>query len=190
MKTNEDSLKTTDDALITLYLSGNEEALNILFSRYIKTILKNINNYVHNKDLAKDLAQETFIKALTAISSGKYVENNKFSAWLGIMARNLTMDYLRKMSQPKNKTVIYLEDYDSDCLRIPCKQETLEDKETKEMVKRAIVRLPKEQREVLILRYFDENKFKDIAIIQNTCLNTTMGRYRYAMKNLRKTVLP
>jgi RNA polymerase sigma-70 factor (ECF subfamily) len=144
---------------------------------------------VKDKELAEDLFQDTFIKVINTIRSGSYKEEGKFIQWVMRIAHNLIIDYFRKA-----KRIPILEnsdDYDIfDRVRIPV--ESVEQKlimdQIHEDVKKLIEYLPKEQKEVLVMRHYGDMSFKDIAEQTNVSINTALGRMRYALINLRKLV--
>ena len=101
----------TDEELVQLYAEGNNEAFDILLLRHKKRVYTYIYTTVKDIDIANDLFQETFIKAITTIKRGRYTEKGKFSSWILRISHNLTIDYFRK---EKNENTISNEEYGLD----------------------------------------------------------------------------
>ena len=179
----------TDQDLIGKYLAGNQSSLEKLIRRHKNRVFAYILMIVKDKELAEDLFQDTFIKVINTIRSGSYKEEGKFIQWVMRIAHNLIIDYFRKA-----KRIPILEnsdDYDIfDRVRIPV--ESVEQKliidQIHQDVKKLIEYLPKEQKEVLVMRHYGDMSFKDIAEQTNVSINTALGRMRYALINLRKLV--
>jgi RNA polymerase sigma-70 factor (ECF subfamily) len=179
----------TDQELIGRYLAGNQSSLEKLIRRHKNRIFAYILMIVKEKELAEDLFQDTFIKVINTIRSGSYKEEGKFIQWAMRIAHNLIIDHFRK-----SKRIPIIENRDDfdifEKVRIPV--ESIEEKIVTEQihkdVKKLIDYLPKEQREVLIMRHYGDMSFKDIAEVTNVSINTALGRMRYALINLRKLV--
>ena len=179
----------TDQELIGRYLAGHQSSLEKLIRRHKNRVFAYILMIVKDKELAEDLFQDTFIKVINTIRSGSYKEEGKFIQWVMRIAHNLIIDYFRKSK--RIPLVENGEDYDIfDRVRIPV--ESVEQKlitdQIHEDVKKLIEYLPKEQKEVLIMRHYGDMSFKDIAEQTNVSINTALGRMRYALINLRKLV--
>jgi RNA polymerase sigma factor (sigma-70 family) len=179
----------SDQDLISKYIAGQESALEKLIRRHKNRVFAYILMVVKDKELAEDLFQDTFIKVINTFRSGQYKEEGKFIQWVMRIAHNLIIDYFRK-----SKRIPIIEnndDYDIfDKVRIPV--ESVEDQLIMEQihrdVKKLIDYLPKEQKEVLVMRHYGDMSFKDIAEVTNVSINTALGRMRYALINLRKLV--
>ena len=89
----------TDETLVALYAQGNNEAFDILLNRYKDRLYAYIYYTVRNEELAEDIFQETFTKAIVTIQQGRYNENGKFPAWLTRIAHNLIIDCFRQEKQ-------------------------------------------------------------------------------------------
>ncbi|MEI6900469.1 MAG: sigma-70 family RNA polymerase sigma factor [Bacteroidota bacterium] len=179
----------TDQELIGRYLAGHHSSLERLVRRHKNRVFAYILMIVKDKELAEDLFQDTFIKVINTIRSGSYKEEGKFIQWVMRIAHNLIIDYFRKAK--RIPLVENRDDFDIfDKVRIPV--ESIEDRLVTEQihkdVKKLIDYLPKEQREVLIMRHYSDMSFKDIAEVTNVSINTALGRMRYALINLRKLV--
>ncbi len=180
-----------DNVLIHQFLEGNESSLEELINRYKDKIYTSILFLVRDKYLAEDLFQDSFIKILDTIKSGRYNEEGKFLPWATRIARNLCIDYFRK--EKSKHTVVISDPADMYNLGYPneetAERRIIKGEETEQMF-RMIDKLPPEQREVIILRHFGEMSFKEIAATMNCSLNTALGRMRYGLINLRKMMAP
>lgn len=180
--------KLTDDQLVAAYAGGSNEAFDTLLRRHQHRVFNYILHIVKNKDLANDIFQETFVKAITTIKQGRYTENGKFPAWISRIAHNLIIDYYR---QEKAENSVSCDDDEVDLLnRRDLCDENVEDALVTEQIhtdiKRIIKALPKNQREVLVMRYYRNMSFKEIADATKVSINTALGRMRYAILNMRR----
>ena len=177
----------SDRKLISMYQTGNEEAFEILVQRHKAKIFTTIYLIVKDNYLAEDLLQETFIKAIRTIKSGRYNEEGKFLPWILRIAHNLAIDYFRKS---KRYPVIVMEDGSSVFNTMDFSEESIESvqikKDTHSKLRSLIQELPESQKEVLIMRHFMQMSFQEIAEATNVSINTALGRMRYALINLRK----
>ena len=178
----------SDDQLISLYVDGKNEAFDELLERHKDRIFMYIYHSVKNEDLANDLFQDTFVKAITTIKQGRYVENGHFAAWVSRIAHNLIIDYFR---QVKNENLQSTDDDESNILnRKELSQSTIEDDMVASQihtdVRRLIRTLPASQRQVLVMRYYKNMSFKEIADSTGVSINTALGRMRYAILNMRR----
>lgn len=188
----EKSMKTqTDSVLITHYQKGNEKALSVLIDRHQKDLYSFIYYKLMDEDLANDIFQDTFIKIIVTLKEGRYNEEGKFILWAKRIAHNLIIDHFRLKSknQKISETTYENEEFSIfDLLREP--SENIEDHLVTQQIysdlTKMIVLLPENQREVLRLRFYDGLSFKEIAEQTETSINTTLGRVRYALINLRK----
>lgn len=180
--------KLTDDQLVAAYANGNNEAFDAILKRYQSRVFSYILHIVKNKDLADDIFQETFVKAIMTIKQGRYAENGKFSAWISRIAHNLIIDYYR---QEKSENTVSADDDETDLLnRRDLCDDNIEDAmvtaQIHNDVKRIVKALPESQREVLVMRYYRNMSFKEIADATNVSINTALGRMRYAILNMRR----
>ena len=178
----------SDDQLITLYVDGKNEAFDELLERHKERIFMYIYHSVKNEELANDLFQDTFVKAITTIKQGRYVENGHFAAWVTRIAHNLIIDYYR---QVRNENLQSTDDTDFNILnRKELSDITIEDNlvmsQIHSDVRRLIRTLPRSQREVLVMRYYKNMSFKEIADTTGVSINTALGRMRYAILNMRR----
>lgn len=178
----------TDEQLVKEYAQGRNEAFDILLKRHQNRIFNYILRIIKNEDIANDIFQETFVKAIMTIRQGRYTESGKFPAWISRIAHNLIIDYYR---QEKTENVQSSQICDVDILnRKELCEATIEDilisEQIRSDVKYLIEELPPLQREVLHMRYYQNLSFKEIAEATKVSINTALGRMRYAILNLRK----
>ena len=179
----------SDKELIKRYIAGHESALEQLVRRHKNRVFAYILMIVKDKELAEDLFQDTFIKVINTIRLGHYKEEGKFIQWVMRIAHNLIIDYFRKAK--RIPVIENRDEYDIfDKVRLPVEsvEEMMITEQIHKDVKRLIEYLPKEQKEVLVMRHYGDMSFKDIAEVTNVSINTALGRMRYALINLRKLV--
>lgn len=178
----------TDARLVTAFAEGNNQAFDLLLERHQERIFNYIINMVKDTDLANDIFQETFVKAITTIKQGRYNEDGKFSAWVSRIAHNAVIDHFR---QEKAESTISTDEADFNILnRRELAEETIEDaiidRTIRQDIRDLIQSLPDDQRHVLIMRYYENMSFKEIADKTGVSINTALGRMRYAILNLRR----
>lgn len=181
----------SDNALITNYINGCEKSLEFLVNRYQSDLYSFIYYKVLNEDLANDIFQDTFVKIITTLKQGRYHDEGKFVVWAKRIAYNLVIDYFRlKKKHSKVSETTYGEDEFSifDIIREP--DENVEEQMITDQINQDLMEmiklLPENQQEVLELRFFKGLSFKEIADETDSSINTTLGRVRYALINLRK----
>jgi RNA polymerase sigma-70 factor (ECF subfamily) len=181
------SSKITDQNLVTQYIQGNEACLEMLINRHKDRIFTTIILIVKDSYIAEDLFQETFIKIIKNLKKGKYNEEGKFLPWAIRIARNMAIDYFRKMKRMPTITGSDGEDvFRKIKLAVDNREEQMIRHEKESMVRAVINKLPEEQRQVLILRHYGDLSFKEIAAMTGVSINTALGRMRYALNNMRK----
>ncbi len=182
-------VKKTDQELVSLFLKGNEDTLQELILRHERKIFTSIYLLVKDRELADDIFQETFIKVINTLRSGNYNEEGKFISWVLRIAHNLVIDHFRSL---KRMPMVYDTEEYSVFDTIPLEEGNIEDKLISEQiyadVRKIIEELPFDQREVVIMRHFANMSFKEIADCTNVSINTSLGRMRYALINLRKLI--
>jgi RNA polymerase sigma-70 factor (ECF subfamily) len=166
----------SEGELIELVKKGNREAYHEIVSRYMKKAYYVALSFVHNHQDALDISQEAFIKAFRKIKS--FSTQKPFFPWFYKLMKNLCLDHLRRRSRAKE---IPLEG-------IPVHAEEREDREMKEVLWRGIESLPFEQREIVILRYFQQLSYCEIAEMTEKPIGTVMSSLYYAKKRLKKTI--
>ena len=178
----------TDEQLVRAYVDGNNTAFDTLLRRHQSKLFSYILKIVKNRDIADDIFQETFVKIIMTLKQGRYAESGKFGAWLTRIAHNLIIDHFR---QEKSKNSISTDDDDVNLLnRRDLCDENIEDimvnDQIRTDVRRIIEALPESQREVLMMRYYSDMSFKEIADATGVSINTALGRMRYAILNMRR----
>ncbi|MGM9815715.1 MAG: RNA polymerase sigma factor [Lepagella sp.] len=178
----------TDEMLVREYAEGNNDAFDTLLRRHQDRIYSYILRVIKNEDVANDIFQETFVKAIMTIRQGRYTENGKFPAWISRIAHNLIIDYYRQ-EKSENLQSVDLTEVDILNRRDLC-EDTIEDVIITDQifadVKYLIEELPDLQKEVLKMRYYQGLSFKEIAELTGVSINTALGRMRYAILNLRR----
>lgn len=185
-----DNLKgMTDEELALSYVGGNNKAFDLLLSRTQSKLFSYILFVVHDHDRANDVFQETFVKVITKLHQGKYVNSGKFSAWLMRIAHNVIMDWYRD-----HRTENIVEPNEENDLSNISSRELMEanvenqyvNTQVMNDVTRMMNQLPPTQREVVYMRFYQDMSFKEIAETTGVSINTSLGRMRYAVMNMRK----
>ena len=178
----------TDSYLIQQFLQGEQSGIERLFNRHRDRLYTYIFFLVKKQEVAEDVFQDTFIKAFNSIKAGKYKDNGRFISWITRIAHNLVIDYFRE--QKKHKLIS--KDEKEDTIFIDTKSDNIEDtiinNQILNDIKTLIDYLPKDQREVIIMRNYMDMSFKEISESTGVSINTSLGRMRYAIINLRKLV--
>lgn len=177
-----------DETLVSLYAEGENQAFNVLLNRYKDKLYSYIYYIVRNSEMTEDIFQETFMKAIITIRQGRYNENGKFSAWLQRIAHNLIIDSFR---QEKSENLVSCDEPEVNILNnIGLAEGTIENaivnRQILSDVRRLMEFLPDEQREVVYMRFYQDLSFKEIAEQTGVSINTSLGRMRYAILNLRR----
>ena len=179
-----------DDAtLVNDYIAGNETALATLIKRHQSKIFGFIYSKVGDRDLSDDIFQDTFIKVIRTLKSNAYNEEGKFLPWVMRIAHNLIVDHFRR----NKKMPLYRETEEFSIFSIMSDDSlTIENKIISEQVeldlKKLIEELPADQKEVLVMRMYQDMSFKEISEITGVSINTALGRMRYALMNMRKVI--
>lgn len=179
--------KIEDALLISSYASGDERAFETLLNRHGDAVFHTIFTKVKDRDRTYDIYQDVWIKFINSVKSGDYAESGKFAAWIHRVARNATMDYFRKQQRSPLTHCEHMENATSGRADESLNAEELAVAtqlllEAQEAVKR----LPPNQGLVLELRIKAGMSFKEIAEETGVGINTALGRYRYALTNLRR----
>ncbi|MBK9485926.1 MAG: sigma-70 family RNA polymerase sigma factor [Chitinophagaceae bacterium] len=176
-----------ENELIQLYLNGDSHAFSFLVKRNTTKIFTPIYILVKDSYLAEDILQEVFIRIIKSLKNGAYVENGKFSQWAIRIAHNLCMDHFRKVKRtPTITTNDNFDIFDVYNFSEPAADVKLMQVENYDSIKKAIDKLPQDQREILILRHYADLSFREIAVLSGISINTALGRMRYALINIRK----
>lgn len=180
----------SDRTLLDHYLSGDRSAISQLIERHSRRVRDYIRMMVKDRDVAEDIFQDTFIKAVRVIDEGRYTDNGKFLSWILRIAHNQVIDHFR--AQRQNKTVTEAEAGFDLLGSLRFAEKTVEDalvaRQIESDVRALVEALPPEQREVVLMRYFSGLSFKEIAEQTNVSINTALGRMRYALINLRRMI--
>ena len=180
-------IEFTDQQIVNMYIAGDANALTTLVTRYKDKIFTSIYLLVKDKYLAKDIFQDVFIRIIDTLRGGRYTEEGKFLPWAMRIAHNLCVDHFRKVK--RNPTIKTSDDRDIfDVLNFSEAgiDNRIMNDQTSDKVRRMIDLLPEDQREVIILRHYADLSFKEIAQLSNCSINTSLGRMRYGLLNLRK----
>ena len=179
----------TDEELALLYVNGNNKAFDELLLRVQDKIFTYIMYMVKDENLANDLFQEAFIKAITKMQNGLYTNSGKFVFWMTRIAHNVIIDHYREIKC--ERIIEPTKDNDLENLKGASVLDTFRESEmvneqVRKDVKRLMNALPENQREVVYMRFFQQMSFKEIAEETGVSINTSLGRMRYALINLRK----
>lgn len=181
--------RLTDEELAISYVRGNNRAFDELLSRNQNKLFSYILFVVRDEDKANDLFQETFVKVITKLHQGRYVDSGKFGAWIMRIAHNVIMDWYREQ---RSRNLI--EPTDENDLSNLSGNEILDSNVENRYVNDQIMvdvknmmnMLPPTQREVVFMRFYQDLSFKEIAETTGVSINTSLGRMRYAILNLRR----
>lgn len=186
--------KQADQVLIRQYVKGNENAFEVLLSRYQEKVFSYIMMMVRDTDLANDIFQETFFKVIRTLKKGKYNEEGKFLPWVMRIAHNLMIDHFRKEKKlPTVKQYVGLEDDEFDIFStisdgLPTVEDEIATDQIRNDVRKLVNLLPEEQKQVVIMRHYLNMSFKEISQVTDVSINTALGRMRYALINMRKMI--
>lgn len=177
----------SDQELVKRYISGDSHCFEELLLRHKDKIYAFIVSKVRSLDLAEDLFHDTLIKVINSLKKGNYNEEGKFISWVMRIAHNLIIDHFRKVSKQKN----IRPNNDFDIFDILdngeiCQEQRVIQKQIHRDLNRIIEQLPNDQKEVVKLRYFEDMSFKKISNLTGVSINTSLGRMRYALINIRR----
>ena len=179
----------TDEQLALSYIDGNNRAFDLLLSRNQSKLYSYILFVVHDRDLADDVFQETFVKVISKLQAGRYTACGKFSAWLMRIAHNVIMDWYRESKADR----IVEPTADNDLSNLSgedlCEgniENQYVNTQVMSDVRRIMESLPAPQRAVVFMRFFQQMSFKETAETTNVSINTSLGRMRYALMNMRR----
>jgi RNA polymerase sigma-70 factor (ECF subfamily) len=179
-----------DNILIQQYLKGDNDSFEILLTKYKQRIYSFIYSKIKDRDIADDVFQDTFIKVIQTLKKGAYNEEGRFVSWVMRIAHNLIIDHFRRQQRmPMYDTY----DHEQDVfyrLSEPSKniEDMIIDSQIKSDINVLMLELPENQYEVLKMRLFQDMSFKEIAKRTNVSINTSLGRMRYGLINLRKLI--
>lgn len=166
-----------EELIINEVKNGNKEKFGLLVEKYQDALFTFIFYSVKDEGTAKDILQETFLKALKEINN--YKEEGKFKAWLWTIARNKVMDFYRKAKKLVPLEEENLEEQDETSKKALGKIELSH-------IQNLIEALPSEQKEVILMRQY--LSFKEIAAVLNCPLGTVLARLNRAIKKIQKSL--
>jgi len=178
----------SDQELVRQFVSGDAAGIEKLIHKHKRKVFSYICMYIKDKNLAEDIFQETFLKVINSLSSGKYKDTGKFLSWVMRIAHNLIIDHFRR---EKQANLLSNDEYEADIfnnktLAVGNIEEELVYDQVINDVRQLLKELPADQREVVMLRHYAGLSFKEIADQTNVSINTALGRMRYALINMRK----
>lgn len=179
----------TDEELALLYVKGDNRAFDELLARNQSKLYTYIMFVVRDQETANDIFQDTFVKVIMKLQEGKYTDSGKFSFWVTRIAHNVIMDWYR---QTKNEHIVEMSE-DNDLTNLKnasvmdaCREDEIVNEQVMSDVRRMMNALPAPQREVVYMRFYQGLSFKEIAEVTGVSINTSLGRMRYAILNLRR----
>jgi RNA polymerase sigma factor (sigma-70 family) len=179
-----------DQQLVHLYMGGNAAALSTLVLRYKSKLYTSIYLLVKDKYLAEDMFQDVFIRVIDKLKNGHYTEEGKFLPWIMRIAHNMCLDHFRKTKRlPVIKTSDDVDIFEMLNFSVKSVEERMITGENREQVRKMLDMLPEDQREIIIMRHYADLTFKEIASLKDISINTALGRMRYGLINLRKTMV-
>jgi RNA polymerase sigma-70 factor, ECF subfamily len=182
-------IQLPDALLVNKYVNGDENALTILINRHQSKIFGFIYSKISDRDISNDIFQDTFIKVIKTLKSKSYNEEGKFLPWVMRIAHNLIIDHFRR----NKKMPMFRETEEFSIFSIMSDNSlTIENKMIQEQVeidlRKLIEELPSDQKEVLMMRMYQDMSFKEISELTGVSINTALGRMRYALMNMRKVI--
>ena len=183
------NVQTSDALLVKNYIAGDENSLSILINRHQSKIYGFIYSKLSDRDMADDIFQDTFIKVIKTLKSNSYNEEGKFLPWVMRISHNLIIDYYRK-----NKKMPMFRETDDFSIfsimsdNVPNIESQLITTQVESDLRKLIEELPEDQKEVLVMRMYQDLSFKEISELTGVSINTALGRMRYAIMNLRKVI--
>ncbi|TRX42122.1 RNA polymerase sigma factor [Flavobacterium restrictum] len=183
------TIEISDALLVQNYIAGNENALATLIKRHESKIYGFIYSKISDRDISNDIFQDTFMKVIKTLKTNSYNEEGKFLPWVMRISHNLIIDHFRK----NKKMPMFRETEEFSIFSIMSDDVmTVENKIIADQVetdlKKLIEELPNDQKEVLVMRMYQDMSFKEISETTGVSINTALGRMRYALMNLRKVI--
>ena len=183
------NVQLPDSVLVNNYVEGDENALTILINRHQSKIFGFIYSKIADRDISNDIFQDTFVKVIKTLKSNSYNEEGKFLPWVMRIAHNLIIDHFRK----NKKMPMFRETEEFSIFSIMSDDSlTIENKIIQHQVevdlRNIIEELPEDQKEVLVMRMYQDMSFKEISELTDVSINTALGRMRYALMNMRKVI--
>lgn len=183
------NVQTPDALLVKSYVAGDENALATLINRHQSKIYGFIYSKISDRDISDDIFQDTFIKVIKTLKSNSYNEEGKFLPWVMRIAHNLIIDHFRKTKKmPMFRETEEFSIFSIMTDNVPNIETQLIISQVENDLKKLIEELPNDQKEVLVMRIYQDLSFKEISDITGVSINTALGRMRYALMNLRKVI--
>lgn len=181
--------QTPDALLVKSYIDGNENALSILINKHQSKIYGFIYSKLSDRDVADDVFQDTFIKVIKTLKTKLYNEEGKFLPWVMRIAHNLIIDHYRKNSKmPMLRETEEFSIFSLISDKAMNVEQSLIAFQVETDIQKIIEKLPNDQKEVVIMRIYQDLSFKEISDLTGVSINTALGRMRYALQNLRKVI--
>lgn len=178
----------TDEQLAIDYMAGDNKAFDELLRRYKNKVFSSVYNMISDRLAAEDVFQDIFIRIIVGLRENRYTSKGYFKFWVATITRNAIIDYHRK-----NKILLADVNEDNDLCTLKgqdvidiCKEESIVNKQTLDNAVKLMNHLPETQREVVYMKFFENKSFKEIAEQTNVSINTSLGRMRYALINMRR----
>ena len=178
----------TDEQLAIGYMAGDSKAFDELLRRYKNKVFSSVYNMINDRLAAEDVFQDIFIRIIVGLRENRYTSKGYFKFWVATITRNAIIDYHRK-----NKILLADVNEDNDLCTLKgqdvidiCKEESIVNKQTLDNAVKLMNHLPETQREVVYMKFFENKSFKEIAEQTNVSINTSLGRMRYALINMRR----
>ena len=178
----------TDEQLAIGYMAGDNKAFDELLRRYKNKVFSSVYNRINDRLAAEDVFQDIFIRIIVGLRENRYTSKGYFKFWVATITRNAIIDYHRK-----NKILLADVNEDNDLCTLKgqdvidiCKEESIVNKQTLDNAVKLMNHLPETQREVVYMKFFENKSFKEIAEQTNVSINTSLGRMRYALINMRR----
>ncbi|RTY95257.1 RNA polymerase sigma factor [Flavobacterium sp. GT3R68] len=183
------NVQTPDAILVKSYVAGDENALATLINRHQSKIYGFIYSKISDRDVSDDIFQDTFIKVIKTLKSNSYNEEGKFLPWVMRIAHNLIIDHFRKTKKmPLFRETEEFSIFSIMTDNVPNVETQMIISQVENDLKKLIEELPNDQKEVLVMRIYQDLSFKEISDITGVSINTALGRMRYALMNLRKVI--
>ena len=178
----------TDEQLAIDYMAGDNKGFDELLRRYKNKVFSSVYNMINDRLAAEDVFQDIFIRIIVGLRENRYTSKGYFKFWVATITRNAIIDYHRK-----NKILLADVNEDNDLCTLKgqdvidiCKEESIVNKQTLDNAVKLMNHLPETQREVVYMKFFENKSFKEIAEQTNVSINTSLGRMRYALINMRR----
>ena len=181
-------LMNSSQELIARVRSGDDEAFRLIFDRYIRPVISFIYDMIGQRDLAEELAQETFVRAYKGIQTVK--DDTKLSTWLFGIAKNVARESLRSRLRDNNKV-----EMENDSVMELSDKELLPDgqllnKELNHVIHEALSTLDQDRREVFTLKVFHQRSYEEIAEITGFSIPKLKTDLHRARAEMRRRIQP